>query len=221
MNIKEIADKALKESDVQANDWTVADRIEDVNSFYLRLLEKSVQIGSKVPISNSEDIDEEFTVVDGSQTFVRTIPDVPIVRVDFQPTGSTQFVKVKEDPTRFVSGWNHGEIRFWANEKQFFVEEGTGGTLRITYARGGVTLFVLADYSLGTPPSPDFLPETFHDLLWLKPSYRQARMYKRDRATGLKEELEDLQLLFDNHYGRDAVQDLSFITEEQQRGNNR
>lgn len=221
MNIKEIAIKALKESGVQANDWSIADRIADANSIYLRLIEKSVQIGSKVPISKAEATSETFTVVEGSNTFTRTIKDVPIVRVDFAYTGSTLYQKVDEDQSRAINGWHTGESRFFANEKQMFVEEGRPGTLRVTYARGGVTLFTAADYDLGTPPSPDFLPETYHDLLWLRPAYRQAKKFKKDSAASLIEEINELQGLFDNHYGRDAVQDLMFSTEEEERGNNR
>lgn len=221
MNIKEIAIKALKESGVQANDWSIADRIADANSIYLRLIEKSVQIGSKVPISSAEEVSEEFTVVAGSNTFTRTITDVPIVRVDFAYTGSTLFKKVPEDQSREISGWQTGQSRFFANEKQMFVEEGQGGTLRVTYARGGITLFTAAHYELETPPSPDWLPEVYHDLLWLRPAYRQAKKFKKDSAAALVEEINELQTLFDNHYGRDAVQDSSFTTDEYERGNNR
>lgn len=221
MNIKEIAIKALKESGVQANDWSIADRIADANSIYLRLIEKAVQIGSKVPISKAEDVSEEFTVVVGSNTFTRTIKDVPIVRVDFAHTDSTLFHKLEEDQSRQIGGWQTGDTRFFANEKQIFVEEGQAGTLRMTYARGGITLFTAADYDLGTPPSPDWLPETYHDLLWLRSAYRQAKKFKKDNAASLAEEIIELQTLFDNHYGRDAVQDLSFTTDEYERGNNR
>lgn len=221
MNIKEIAIKALKESGVQANDWSIADRIADANSIYLRLIEKSVQIGSKVPISKAEATSETFTVVEGSNTFTRAIKDVPIVRVDFAYTGSTLYQRLDEDQSREISGWHTGGSRFFANEKQMFVEEGRPGTLRITYARGSVTLFTAADYDLATPPSPDFLPETYHDLLWLRPAYRQAKKFKKDSAAALIEEINELQGLFDNHYGRDAVQDLSFSTEEEEYGNNR
>lgn len=221
MNIKEIAIKALKESGVQANDWSIADRIADANSIYMRLIEKSVQIGSKSPISAAEATSETFTVVAGSNTFTRTIKNVPIVRIDFAYTGSTLYQQVPEDQSREIAGWQTGETRFFANEKKIFVEEGQAGTLRVTYARGNITLFTAADYDLGTPPSPDWLPETYHDLLWLRPAYRQAKKFKKDNAASLADEITELQTLFDNHYGRDAVQDSSFTTDESDRGNYR
>lgn len=214
MNIKQICDKIIKESDVQANYYSVADRIDDVNEEYLLLIEQAVQIGSKIPISNAETTTETFTVVAGSNTFTRTIPDVPIVRVDFQPNSVGQFEKVDEDQSRMVNGFKYCDTRFFANEKQMFVEDGTAGTLRVTYARGGVSLFVTADYSEGTPPSPDWLPTTFHPLLWLQPAATQAEYYKKDRATALRNRYDRLKALFDNHYGRDAVQDTEFETDE-------
>jgi hypothetical protein len=222
MNIKEIADKIIKESDTTAANYQVADRIVDINSMYLRLVEKAVQIGSKVPISNAEATSETFTVASGSNTFTRTIKNVPIVRVDFKHENSEKFEAVHFDNSRLIAGINFGEMRFWANQKQVFVEEGYVGTLRVTYARGGITLFTTADYELGSGwPSPDWLDDVFHDLLWLKLAYRQAKMYKKDRAAGLKEELDELQLLFDNKFGRDAIHDSSIETEVDDVGNYR
>ena len=222
MNIKEIVDKSLREAGIQANDWSLTARIEDTNSYYSRLAEKATQIGSKTPPSAAEAISETFTVVAGSQVFTRTIPDVPIVRVDFLYDGSTIYDRVPEDQSRAIASWNTGDIRFWANEKQIFVEEGKAGTLRVTTAHGAITLFTLADYNLGSGwPSLDFLPSVFHDLVWLKMAYRQAKKFKKDHAASLKDEIDELQLLFDNRYGRDAVQDLAFETDEGVRGNNR
>ena len=222
MNIKEIVDKIIKESDVQANSYSVADRIADVNARYLFYIEKAVQIGSKVPISKAETISENFTVVAGSNTFTRTIKDVPIRRVDFQHENSSFFDGVPYDQSRKISGVNFGEMRFWADEKRVFIEEGYAGTLRVTYDRGGVTLFTVADYELVSGwPSPDWLPETFHDLLWLDPSYRASRKYKKDRSAYLKEDRDELRELFFNHYGRESAIDSAFETDVETRGNYR
>jgi hypothetical protein len=222
MNIKEIADKIIKEADVTTANYQIADRIVDINSMYLRLVEKAVQIGSKLPISNGEANSETFTVVSGSNTFTRTMKNVPIVRVDFKHEDAEIYQAVDFDNSRLISGVNFGEMRFWANQKQVFIEEGYAGTLRVTYARGAVTLFTVADYNLGSAwPSPDWLDEVFHDLLWLKLAYRQAKMYKKDRAAGIKEELDELQTLFDNKFGRDSIHDSAFSTDEGERGNNR
>lgn len=217
MNIKTIIDKIPKEADIQVANYSVADRLIDVNQHYLALVEKAVQIGSNEPISKAEAVSETFTIVDGtfSQTFTRTIKNVPIVRVDFQPTGATYFEPMATDPSRSIgSFYFHGQ-RMFANEKQIFVEEGRGGTMRVTYARGNVVLFTQADYDNVTPPSPDWLPETFHDLLWLKPALRQAKFYKKDRAGALEDEYNELKALFDNHYGRNSIPTLEFDTEEE------
>lgn len=218
MNIKEIVDKALKESDVQAQDWTVADRLVDVNSEYRIRVEKSVQIGSKIPASSKEDVSETFSVVSGSNVFDRTIADVPVVRVDFMPTGSLRYERVTRDQSRSINGWCFGDIKGFFDEKRVFIENGYGGTLRVTYGRGALTTFDIDDYNDDEPPSPDFLPEVFQPLLYLRPALRQARFYKNDRVKGLEEEVLRLETLFDNHYGRDAVYDSRFVTDEEETG---
>lgn len=221
-NIKEIVDKILKESDVQASSYSVADRVADVNAEYLKLVERAVQIGSKTPISAAEEVSEEFTVVAGSNEFERTIPDVPIVRVDFQRTGSTLFEPVTPDPSRLIGGWLDGVVKYFADEKRFFVEEGVAGTLRVTYVRGEITLFTAADYALGSGwPTPDFLPATFQPLLWLKPAYKAAKKYNPEKAAAIADDIVELMQLFNNHYGRQSAYDSQFVTEEGERGNNR
>lgn len=222
MHIKEIVDKIIKEADVQPNSYSVADRIEDINKRYLFYIEKAVQIGSKVPMSEGEATSETFTVVSGSNTFTRTIQDVPIKRVDFQHNGSTVFHGVPYDQSRMIAGVNFADMRFWANEKQMFVEDGYAGTLRVTYDRGAVTLFTAADYALGSGwPTPDFLPEVFHPLLWLDPAYVASRKWNKGRSAYLKDERDELRALFDNHYGRESAHDSAFETENDLLGNYR
>jgi hypothetical protein len=222
MNIKEIVDNIIKEADVQANSYSVADRIARVNARYLFYIEKAVQIGSKVPISNAEATSETFTVVAGSNTFTRTISDVPIKRVDFRYENSSYFDGIPYDQSRKISGVNFGEMRFWADEKRVFIEEGYAGTLRVTYDRGAVTLFTVEDYALESGwPSPDWLPETFHDLLWLDPAYVASRKYSKGRSAYLKDERDELRELFNNHYGRESAIDSAFETDTEVRGNYR
>lgn len=205
MNIKQIVDKIPKESDVQASQYPVADRIDDINSKYLQLIEKATQIGSKEPISGLEVFSETFTVIAGSNTFDRTIPDMPIVRVDFKHTGSTQYCRVSEDLGRKIGGFTCGcGMKFFADEKRIFVENGVAGIIRITYAHGEVSIFTLADYSLDPAPSPTWLPSVFHPLLWLEPATVQAEYYKKDRAVSLRNQLTRLENLFIARYSRNS-----------------
>lgn len=205
MNIAQIVDKIVVESDVQASQYPIANRIDDINAKYLALIEKAIQIGSKEPISGLEVFSETFTVVTGSNTFVRTIKDIPIVRVDFQHSGSTGYCRVTEDLARKIGFLCSCGMKFFADEKRIFVENGRPGTVRITYARGDITLFTEADYSNPTPPSPTWLPSTFHPLLWLEPAAVQAEYYKKDRAVSLRNQVTRLETLFENHYQRNAV----------------
>lgn len=221
MNIKDIADKIIKEADLNPAEYTVADRIVDINAIYLQYIESAMQIGSKEPMSSSETVSENFTVVDGSNVFTRTITDVAIVRVDFQATGATTWCRVVEDYGRKIGEHCRScGVVFFADEKRIFVEDGRSGTLRVTYAHGAITTFTTADYSAGTPPSPTWLPLVFHPLLWLNPATIQAEYYKKDRAVGLRNQLTRLEALFYNHYSRNTAVD-SVIETDETYGNNR
>lgn len=215
MTIKEIVDKIPKEADINPSEYTVADRVADVNSRFLILVARASQIGSKEPMNDGEDISEIFNIVDGSNTLARTIENVPILRVDWRPDNTSRWCRLDLDKTRGINTWAYCDIKFFANEKEIFIENGRVGEIRVTYARGAVTLFTVADYSATPAPSPDILPIEFHDLLWLYPALRQARIYKKDRVAGLEAEVKELQELFDNHYGRNAVNESKFRTERQ------
>ena len=214
MNIKQIVDKIPKEADINPNEYAVADRIDDINSRLLILVERANQIGSKEPMNDGEDISEDFTVVTGSNTFDRTIKNVPIQRVDWRPSNTSRWCRLEMDKTRAINTWAYCDIKFFADEKHIYIENGLDGELRVTYSRGAVTLFTVADYSATPAPSPDILPIEFHDLLWLYPALRQARIYKKDRVAGLEAEVNELQELFDNHYGRNASTDSKFRVEK-------
>ena len=219
MNIKQIADKIVKEGDINPNEYQVADRIVDVNSKYLFLVEWAMQIGSTETIANQEVKEELFTLVDGLNTLVRTIPDMPFTSiehtVDTVITDDTNWCPLTQDT--FYS-WCGCDMNISFDEKQIVIEKGRVGTIRVKYARGVVVPFTEADYLNVTPPSPVWLPSAFHDLLWLDPATIQAEYYKKDRAVSLRNQLTKLEQLFYNHYSRNAVQVSSVKTH---RGNNR
>lgn len=207
MTITQIVDKIIKEADLNPAEYTVADRINDINDAYLQYAEWQAQIGSKEPASETETIDETFTVAYGSNVFLRTIIDKPIVRVDFAPVGAStnSYCTVTEDYGRGTNmSCRACGIVFFANEKQIFVEEGQIGTLRVTYGYGDIATFTESDYNSSTPLYPDFLPVVFHPLLWLKPATIQAEYYKKDRAKSLRAQLNSLEQLYFNHYSRNT-----------------
>lgn len=206
--IKYLVDKIVKEADINPREYTVEDRIDDINQKYLELIEKAVQIGSTEPISGAEVVSETFTTVQGSNTFTRTLKDIPLFRVDFMPTGGSRYCRISEDQSRGINVWCCKKgcccITFFADEKRIFVEDARPGTIRLTYARGAITTFTVGDYESLTPPSPVWLPETFQKLLWLEPATVMAEYYKKDRAVALRNQLTKLETLFENHYRRNA-----------------
>lgn len=221
MNIKQIVDKIVVEADVNPSEYTVQNRIDDVNEYYLSMIEKARQIASKEPISDGEAVSETFNIIQGDQTLTRTIPDVSIFRVDFKPSGSSRYCRLDEDQGRSIASWCWCGMRFFADEKRVFIENGRAGTIRVTYAGGAITQFTAADYSDPTPPSPSYIPEAFHPLLWLEPATVQAEYYKKDRVVSLRARRDKLRDLFDSHYKRNAVQNARFSKEtDGQHGDN-
>jgi len=219
MNFKNIIDKIVKEGDINPNEYQVADRIVDVNSRYLFLVEWAMQIGSTETIANQEVKQESFTLVEGLNTLVRTIPDMPFTSLEYTVdtviTDNTNWTCL--DQESFYS-WCGCGMNISFDEKQIVIEKGRVGTIRVKYARGVVVPFTEADYLNVTPPSPVWLPLVFHDLLWLDPATIQAEYYKKDRAVSLRNQLTRLEELFYNHYSRNATQ-VSEVKRE--RGNNR
>lgn len=219
MTITEIINKIVKEGDINPSEYTVPDRIADVNSKYLFLVEWAMQIGSTETISNQEVKQEVFTLADGLNTLVRTIPNMPFTSLEYTAdttiTADTNWTCLEQDTPFNYCGCGMN-VSF--DEKQIVIEKGRAGSLRVKYARGVVIPFTVGDYSNITPPSPVWLPTVFHDLLWLEPATIQAEYYKKDRAVSLRNQLTRLEQLFYNHYGRNAVQVSEVKT---RRGNNR
>lgn len=208
LSIKEIADKIVVEADIQSNEYPIANRLTDINETALYYIELANQIGSKEPIANAEVVSETFNVVVGDNTFLRTIKDVFIFRVDFQPGSTGDFCRAKEDLMRNKDTsrcFCAFENEFYADEKQVYVQDArVAGTLRVTYVRGDFTLYDTNDYNATPEVYPTWFPDVFRSLLWLKPALRQAAFYKTNREGYLKEEYAQLHNLFVNHYKRNA-----------------
>lgn len=214
MDIKQIVDKIPKEADINTREYTVADRVADVNTEYLFLIEYARQIGSNIAPTDGGDADEVFTLVQADeQTFTRTITDTSIVKVEYRLDNTQKWRCIDHDPKACENCYAYREMRFAANEKKIIVKDGIVGELRVTYDRPAITLFVEADYSDVTPPAPDWLPETFHPLLWLKPAMTKAGYYKKDRYSVLEAQYTNLFELFDNHYSRHSATDSEFERE--------
>jgi hypothetical protein len=218
MNIKKIADKIIKEGDINPREYTIEDRIDDINTEYLALIEHATQIGSKFPMTDGTTDSEIFTLVAGDNTFTRTIKDTEIVKVEFRIDTESRWDCLDHDDKKCLNCYSLMDMRFSANEKQVFIKDARDGFARITYNRPAITLFTLADYSLPIPPSPDWIPETFHPLLWLRPTLNQAGYYKKDRYEVLKAQYADLFELFTDHYERNAGVNMEF---EEGKNNNR
>lgn len=214
MNVKEIANRMVKEADISPAEYPVVDRMLDMSNRYRMLIAKAQQIGSLEPISNGEVVSETFVVVAGDQTFTRTIKDIPIQRVDFQPDGGSKYYRLTQDESRGIGTYCHLDLEFFVDEKRVFIENGRAGTLRVTYVRGLITNFTVSDYNTGTL-IPTWLLEEYHPLLYLYDALRMARKYKKDTVDSIVEQIKILQPMFDNHYKRNAKQNSRFDTSDE------
>lgn len=215
MNIKEIVDKIAKEGSFNTSEYSLGDRITDINNSYLKHIELARQIGSSEPIRETEEVFEEtFNIALGNNIFARTIKDVAIQRVDFQPTGAILYKRLDEDDTRSIDDWYDFRcMRYFADEKYIYIQDAREtGTLRITYIGGEITLFTTSDYSLSIPPSPSMLPLVFQPLLWLEPAMNKAMFYKKERFEGLKYQYDTLYALFYKHYRRNTPKKMKVTT---------
>lgn len=208
MTIKEAVDRVWVESDVQKNSYPLANVLADVNARIRKLISRARRIASREPISAGEAFSETFTVTQESETFIRTIEDIPVFRVDYMATGGTRWCRIEEDQSRGINTWccKKGccELVFFVDEKRVFIEQGRAGTIRVTYASGAFVAFTEANYNAVPSPEITWIPEDFQDLIWLYPALRQARFYKPDRVNGLQAEVDQLQADFDSHYRRNS-----------------
>ena len=219
MNIKQIIDKIVKEADVQPNEYPIADRLLDVSQIQLKYVELANQLGSSVPISAGEIFTETFVTVDGFNEFTRTMPDIDIFRVDFQPNSEGDFYRIKSDNGRhkdyswcYTCDLSDCYFQFYADDKRIFIDEGRVGTIRVTYVRGEVLPFTQTDYD--NEEEVLWIPKQFQDLLWLHPAWRMASYYKPEREQYLRLELEKLEALFVRHYKRNAKIDIKIKTDD-------
>ena len=192
MTITKILDKIIRESDVNAKEYTLEHRLEDVNEHHFFLIEKATQLGATFGVSGGETSYEEFTLIVGDNTFVRTLPDVPIVKVQYTNHDNPKESNWMDVPKSFFSG----------NEKEITFFNARAGKARVTYQHGAITKFTMDDYTNETEIT--WIPETFHSLLWLYPTLGQAGYYKKERYVKLRNQYDEMYQLFINHYFRRA-----------------
>ena len=215
MNIKQIVDKIAVEGGFNTSEYSLNNRIDDVNASYFKHIEIARQIGSTQPITDAGEVKvvDNIALTAGNTTYTRTIPDVAIRRVDFKPTGSSRYHRLDIDYSVSVDTYDNWCRRYFADEKYIYIEDlKQDGEMRVTYEGGTVAGFTLANYNAGTPPSPTFLPEVFHPLLWLEPAMNKTALYNNNRHASLKNQYESLYVLFYKHYKRLASKNFKVVT---------
>ena len=205
MNILELSDKASVESYLPTNEWPVANRIEDINTEQRLLKEEAGQIGSEQNIADSGDTSEEFTLIAGDNTFTRTILNIGIKFIQYRESATADWRWLDYDSRPGHNTFYHLNMRFTADEKEIVVNDARVGFIKVTYERSSTVDFTVADLSLGTIPSPDWLFSEAHDLLWIGPVL--AQKIDEERRKILIARYDRIKLLFDNHYERFATQD--------------
>lgn len=208
LNIKQIVDRITSEGDLNRAHYTVADRLIDVNTEQRKLIEIANQYGSKYRISNAEENQETFTIVDGDNEFTRDIPNVNIVKWEWTNLATPE----ERDWQELTEGdhekleWYIRGMRVTADEKKIKVKDAYAGKIRVTYERGLITDFDLGDYDTSEPTEITWIDRLYQPLLYLGPMLPKLAKFKKGNFyTAQKKVYDDLLELFINKYSRNAV----------------
>ena len=214
MNIKEIVDKIKTKSDISAKEYTIEERLSDVNEHYHTLIGEMSRYYPVFPASDGSTQKETFTITSPNSVFTRTIVDTSIVRVQYRNDPSQKFRDVYQDTER-----KEGCRGWYADAKKIYINEHPDGEIEVTYERSGLVTFTINDYNSTTPPppSPDYLPVEFHPLLWQYPAMTQCSFYNVDRAKAIQFQYETLYEKFISHMKRNQATVTNIVTRDIQR----
>ncbi len=106
------------------------------------------------------------------------------------------------DSKRCTTCFGNYEQSFDFDEKTITIKNPHIAEYVVTYSRPPITSFVVGDLILGTPPSPTLLPDVFKPLLYLRLAMEQAEIFKPSHVPKIERQLNRLDTLFNNHYGR-------------------
>jgi len=203
MNIKEIVDKIVKEADINASEYIINDRLDDIHQTRLKLATKMRQWGY-VPQKTQTDI---HTITTGNSGFAKPFKHAEIKKIEYGPTGgdenSFRCIEKRQDCngggcSRYIDG-----IKYTEDTGSVYIWNGTAGQIRVTYVYDIITKWTNADYTTGTA-TPDELPEVYHALLWLDQVRRHTGYYSKERYDQLMVEYNELYKLFNNELQRNA-----------------
>lgn len=194
-NIVEIVDTIIKEADVNASEYTVADRLKDIHQTRLELATMMRQAGTDVQVEHAQ----AETLVAGDQSFTKDIPHGQLLRVEYKPTGSidSQYrcLERRRDCQGNLCSVLLGRMKYTEDTLNVYIWEAWEGDLKLTFADDRITEWVEADYTTGTA-EPTELKEVYRKLLFLAQVIRHAGYYSKERYDQLVIEYTELMKAF-------------------------
>ena len=212
MNIKQIVDKIIKEADVNASEYTVEDRLEDIHQTRLFLATLTRQIGS----DTQKKVSQSEVLVLGDQSFTKTFKHAEIDKIEYKATGGAErdftCLEKREDCQGGSCSGRIGAMTYTEDTDTVYIWEALVGELRITYKDDRITKWVLADYTTGTV-TPDELKEVYHPLLWMYQVRRHAGYYSKERYEQIMIEFKELYEAFETDMFRERDTEIKIVVE--------
>ncbi len=210
MKHKDIIDNIVKKADIRTEEYSVDDRIQDVNNYEMELKEVATQIDSFFPPRQEGEVSQEtFTIedsnidVEGTFSDDRTIKNTIPVEVFFKREGSSVYRNIPKRTVELEEDLHLNRMLYEASSNKIIVRNARSGTLMVKYEQGAFIEYTRTMYDDTTNEStPSWMPNPFHNLLWMKPALDIARTYNTERVAVLEQEHSDLFELFQQHWLR-------------------
>lgn len=198
MNIANTVDKIIKESTISPGEYTVVDRLVDIHQTRLELQELRMQISPRDTIR----VIQAETVVAGDQTFARDVKHVDIVKVEWRLNTDNRWQEIEKE---VADGGDviAGRQRYSYDIDNLLFKDMYAGLVQVTYSNGDITEWVEADYTTGTAVATE-LPAVYRKLLWLTQAVRHVGYYDQDRFEIIKNEYDELYVMYVRHLRRDV-----------------
>ncbi len=180
MNIKEIVDKIIKETEINSREYSIQDRLDDVHQARLELA--TLRRKWRDDSFGKQEVESIGQSASDPLTLNKPFEHATILSVGIRRNSEQDYQCI--DKAKGCSGLNCGnngiKEEYSEDKDKVYIWDFQGGDVKITYYPEEITKWTESDYNTGTA-TPDELPETYHALLWLKPAIKQAGKYSKEK----------------------------------------
>lgn len=203
MNIKNLVDRIISESDVNPDEYTVVSRLEDIHQTRMELAALTRMAGTDV----QTETEQTETLVAGDQIFAKSYRHADLIRVEYKPIGSmvSQYrcLDRRVDCTGRGCTVALGQMAYTEDSGNVYIWDGFVGDLKFTYTDDQIVEWVESDYDDEIAEATE-LKEVYQKLLFLAQVVRHAGYYSKERYEQLSIEHDSLFSLFKKDLGYDT-----------------